>query len=140
MVDAVVVQKCLDNPAVQPALKGSSVLRRVIATIFVCYGLLYAIPIVFVLGDDGSWREQLLTWTAAGILLAPGAAFVIAGVGVLSSAGWWRFLAVGAAAASSALTLVGFPIPTVFLMLNLAVIAGALRFWVRRRLLRLRAG
>jgi hypothetical protein len=115
-------------------------LRRTIATIFVCYGVLYAIPAVVVLASADNLREQIAMWMVAAIMVTPGVAFVVVGTGVLAGARWWRRLAVGASLASSVLWLLGFPVPAVFLMVNLAVIAGALRFWLRRRLLRLWAG
>lgn len=109
-------------------------LQRIVATIFVCFGMLHVVPAMTLLQEADSSVGRLPAWFGVAVIFAIGGSFVAAGYGVMSNAPWWRAAAAGGAAVTLMLALVGLPLPTGFLLICLAVGGGMLRFWFRSRL------
>lgn len=110
---------------------GEPMLQRTVATVCVCYGLLYVIPVLAMLQDAETPGDHGAMWSAVSVVFVVGGVFVAAGSGIMSNAWRWRPVSMIGAVSSALLIAANLSIPTVFMVVHLAIIAGVLRFWFR---------
>lgn len=108
-------------------------MRRVIASMFVIFGLGHLIAAALFVRAADSAATYVVFGAAALLLLAAGGGLIVAAGGVMAQSGWWRSLVFLASVVSAIVSILALPPMFVFLLLDLAIIVGVLRFWLRQR-------